>query len=84
MKNKRKPLLNPRIQESSYAYQDRGESKDIVFAADFVLGIERVRDREEALFATAIVIAHERANEKSTDSTPENVCLKDAVCNVLL
>jgi hypothetical protein len=75
---------DPRLQEASYAYQDRGESNDIVFAPDFVWGIERVRDREEALFATTIKIAHERANEKSTDSTPENVCLKDAVCNFLL
>ena len=80
---------DPQLQVSSHAYQDRGKSNDIVFSADFVWGIERVRNREEALFATTIVIAHEKAHElghnnryKGTDSTPEKFRLKDSVCNL--
>jgi hypothetical protein len=78
---------DPQIDEKTHAYQDRGKSNDIVFAADFVWGIERVKNHEEALFVTTIVIAHEKAHElghnnryKGTDSTPEKNC-SNAVCN---
>jgi hypothetical protein len=51
---------NSEIDENSHAYQDRGKTNDIVFSYDFVWGIERLKNPEEALFAVTIVTAHEK------------------------
>jgi hypothetical protein len=75
------------IDERTHAYQDRGKTDDIVFSYDFVWGVERVKNHDEALFAVTIVRAHEKAHHlghnnryKGTDTTPENFRLKDVVC----
>ncbi len=63
------------------AYQDRGNTGDIVFSEDFVWGVERLKNREEAVFLTTIVIGHEKAHivsyhnrYKNMQLTPEKFC----------
>ena len=80
---------DPQIEVTVQAYQDRGKTGDIVFSSDFVWAIERVKNREEALFVTITVIGHEKAHGvghnnryKDTDSTPENFRSMDEVCNI--
>ena len=69
------------IEDRDLAYQDRGKAGDIVISDVFVWGVERLKNREEAVFVTTVVIGHEKAHivssqnrYKGIERTPETFC----------
>ena len=69
------------IEDRDLAYQDRGKTGDIVISDVFVWGVERLKNREEAVFVTTVVIGHEKAHivssqnrYKGIERTPETFC----------
>ena len=50
------------LDDLDIAYQDRGNSGDIIFSDQTLWGLERLTSRAEAVLVTAVIIGHERAH----------------------